>query len=164
MGLVMPDPRAGFKLPVSPGTVARAEEIGYSVPMRITAHIALPILLVLAACTTPREACVENAEAEYRGLQTAIAITEANVARGYALDREQYAYRGATFCAGGTFGNNPYMGLSNCNSTRYRTVVRPVPIDIEEEERKLASMRARLPVARERRDAKIGACYQQFER
>ena len=132
--------------------------------MRTAVHLVLPLCLGLVACTTPREACVENAEAEYRGLQTAIAIAESNIARGYAVERDQYAYRGATFCMGGTFGDNPYLGLSNCNSTRYRTVVTPVPIDIEEEERKLASMRARLPAARERRDAKIGACYQQFER
>ena len=76
--------------------------------MRIAAHVLLPLCLGLAACTTPREACVRNAEAEYRGLLTAIAIAE--------------------------------------------------------EERKLASMRARLPGARERRDATIGACYQRFER
>ena len=132
--------------------------------MRTAIHLALPLCLAIAACTTPREACVRNAEAEYRGLRTAIAIAEANVARGYALERDQYAYRGATFCTGGTFGGNPYLGLSNCNTTRYRTVTTPVPIDIEEEERKLASMRARLPAARERRDARIGACYQQFER
>lgn len=132
--------------------------------MRIAPHILLPLCLGLAACTTPREACVENAEAEYRGLETAIAIAEANIARGFAVDRDQVAYRGATFCAGGTFGNNPYLGLSNCNTTRYRTVVTPVPIDIEEEERKLASMRAKLPAARERRDVTIGSCYQRFER
>lgn len=132
--------------------------------MRIAAHVLLPLCLGLAACTTPREACVRNAEAEYRGLLTAIAIAEQNIARGYAVERDQVAYRGASFCTGGTFGRNPYLGLSNCNTTRFRTVVTPVPIDIAEEERKLASMRARLPGARERRDATIGACYQRFER
>lgn len=119
--------------------------------------------LALAACTSPRQACVERAEQDYAGLQAAIRVAEDNIARGYALDREVVAYRGVTFCSGTGFERHHVgLGLSTCSEPRLRTVARPVPLDIEAEERKLASMRARLAGARELRDRRVAECYGRY--
>lgn len=119
--------------------------------------------LALAACTSPLQQCVEQAEADYRGLLTAIAIAERNIERGYAVDRQIVPYRGIDFCAGTGFRRDRVgLGLTTCRDTRLRTVATPVPLDLEAEERKLASMQARLPGARELRDRRIAACYARF--
>ncbi|NNU80684.1 hypothetical protein HMH01_09575 [Halovulum dunhuangense] len=119
--------------------------------------------LGLAACASPLEQCVSQAQRDHDGLLAAIAIAEANIARGYGVDREVVPYQRPVLCTGVGLGTGRVgVGLTGCSETRFRTVETPVPLDIEAEQRKLASMRARLPVARARRDAAISACYAQF--
>jgi hypothetical protein len=45
--------------------------------------------LALAACQTPREACVSEASEELRTVDALIAETRGNLDRGYALETEQ---------------------------------------------------------------------------
>lgn len=116
-------------------------------------------LLGLAACASPQEQCASRASADYNGLQAAIATAEANIARGFALEQEVRADSRLTFCTGTRFGTRVSTGLSACRETRLREVARPVPLDVEAEKKKLASMQALLPVAREKRDRALAACY-----
>lgn len=119
-------------------------------------------IAILSACTSPRQQCVDAAEAEYAGLLIAIETARANIARGYALETEVRSAR-TNFCIGTTFGgDNLFGGLSTCREPRVRTVERPVPIDIAAEQRKLESMSARLPAARAKRDATVSSCNARF--
>ncbi len=91
----------------------------------------------------------------------AIAISEANLQRGFAVSRDYVPSSGFTFCSGTRIGTHGFGGgLLACQSARLKTVTTPVPIDLAEEERKLASMQSRLVVARELRDRRMNACYQ----
>ncbi|MEO1313610.1 MAG: hypothetical protein AAFV27_07005 [Pseudomonadota bacterium] len=120
-------------------------------------------LMALAACATPLEQCVDGAARQYANLQEAARIAEGNIARGYAIDRRVVPVNRVRFCTGTSFGNRVRGGLSTCSQTDYRTIETPVPIDLAAEQRKLASTRERLSVAREQRDQQIGACYQRFQ-
>lgn len=100
--------------------------------------------LALAACATPREACLRQATSELATLDKLILTTEANLRRGYALEREAYNASVLTFCAGkiarGT--EDGVLGLNYCHETetRYRDV--PTAIDPAAERRKLAELRS----------------------
>ncbi|WP_112322573.1 hypothetical protein [Oceanibium sediminis] len=127
--------------------------------LRHLGALAAPLLLL--ACATPQERCLDSARANVTGLQTAIAIAEANIARGFALDRQVVPQSRLTFCTGTGFGERVRVGLNTCRETRYRTVSTPVPLDIEAEQRKLESMRERLPTAIAERDRAVAACLAQ---
>jgi len=115
--------------------------------------------LVLCACASPQEVCVSRANQNIAGLDAAIAVAEANISRGFALEQEVVARNGFVFCSGAGFGGSVRIGLRTCSGSRYKTIQTPVPLDIEAEERKLASMQARREVVRERTDSQIAACY-----
>lgn len=113
--------------------------------------VLLPLLLVLAACTTPQEACQRQATEDLRTVDRLIAETEETLRRGFAVDREPYVSSGIDFCIGNGVGVwNGGVGLSYCNrvETRYREV--PRAIDRRTEQRKLAELRqTRQRLARE---------------
>lgn len=119
--------------------------------------------MLLAACSSPLEQCVDSAARQFANLQEAARIAEGNIARGYAVERRVVPRSRVQFCAGTAFGDRFRGSLSTCNQVRYRTIETPVPIDLAAEERKLASTRGRLAIAREQRDQQISACYQQFQ-
>jgi hypothetical protein len=120
----------------------------------------LPLILcalTLAACATPQERCVLNATKELRTVDGLIAESEANLARGYAIEREYERRPRLTFCAGGIRSN---VGLSFCRDTDLYVRDRPVALDPEAERRKLALLRerkARLEVASSRAVAACGS-------
>ena len=45
--------------------------------------------LALAACATPREQCIGQATRDLRVLNSLIAETQGNLARGYAIEEQQ---------------------------------------------------------------------------
>ncbi len=81
-----------------------------------------------------------NATKELRTVDGLIAESEANLARGYAIDRELERRPRLTFCAGGIRSN---VGLSFCRDTDVYVRDRPVALDPEAERRKLALLRDR---------------------
>ncbi len=112
--------------------------------------LALGLALGLAACASPEERCVIAATKERRTVEALIAETEANLARGYAIDREAERRPRLTFCAGSARSN---VGMSFCTREDIVYRDRPVAIDPEAERRKLALLRerkARLDAAAER--------------
>jgi len=121
--------------------------------------VTLAALCLLAACATPREACLRAATAELRTLDRLIARTEADLARGYALEREPYSAATLDFCVGsGRFHDGLGLGLRYCPDveTRYREV--PVAIDPAAERRKLAQLRSRRAEEAQRAAAAAEAC------
>ena len=112
----------------------------------------LAALLILAACATPQERCVNAATEDLRVVNALIAETRANIARGYAIVREPETRVGIRFCTGRS--NNLVLCTDNETTNRER----PVALDLDAERRKLRSLeekRRELEV-RTRRD--IAAC------
>lgn len=114
-------------------------------------------LLALAACASPKERCILDATKDLRTVNALIAESEANLARGYAIDRELERRPRLTFCAGGIRSN---VGLSFCRGSDIYVRDRPVALDPEAEQRKLALLRerkARLEIATQPAVAACGA-------
>ena len=97
----------------------------------------LPVL-ALAACQTPREACLSEGSRELRTIESLIRETQGNLSRGYAIETEQEVEVIRTTCEveleDGTEGRVP------CDRTDVDEVERPVAIDFEEERAQLASL------------------------
>ncbi len=113
--------------------------------------ILLLLLSALAACATPRESCLKSATKDLAIVDELILQTQANLSRGYAIDREAYISSRVDLCLGsgnyGYRGRGVGVGWTYCTvpDTRYRE--KPVPIDGATEQRKLAELkqtRARL--------------------
>ena len=124
----------------------------------------LAALAALAACASPRQACLRAATTDLRNVEALIAEAQANISRGYAIAREPYVTTGVDFCYDPVVGigldgrGGVYGGLRYCNTveTRYRT--RPVAIDLAAERRKLAELQAtRARLAREA-ERRLAAC------
>ncbi len=94
----------------------------------------LPIL-ALAACQTPREACLSEASHELRTVESLIRETQGNLQRGYAIETEQEVDVIRTTCEveleDGTEGRVP------CDRTDVDEVQRPVAIDLVAERAQL---------------------------
>ncbi len=121
--------------------------------------VPLAALCLLAACATPREACLRAATAELRTLDLLIARTEADLARGYALEREPYNAATLELCVGsGRVRDGLGLGLRYCPEieTRHREV--PVAIDPAAQRRKLAQLRVRRAEEAQRAAAAAQAC------
>ncbi|MEM6740527.1 MAG: hypothetical protein AAF646_10430 [Pseudomonadota bacterium] len=102
------------------------------------------VLVVLAACATPRDACLRASLSEIATLDRLIVETEGNLARGYRIEREPVVSTGLDFCLGrGIHDSGVRIGLRYCNSveTRYREV--EVAIDPDAERRKLTQLRGK---------------------
>lgn len=105
----------------------------------------LLMMLLLAACGTPQEQCIQRETRDLRTLDRLIAETEANIARGYALVEVQtvdlvpdICYRHGVRYPDGRHGRAvPY----SCFSREIDTELRPRAIDLNVEKAKLASMR-----------------------
>jgi hypothetical protein len=98
----------------------------------------LLVLLALAACAAPREACEDRVGVEIRRLNALIAETRADLARGYRTERD---YRdgfgvGLTLCSGGRD-----VRFCTGSGTRYR--IDREAVDPEAERRKLDALEAR---------------------
>ncbi len=119
-------------------------------------HLFIPSLAFLAACATPQERCINSATNEVRTLQKLIATSEGNIARGYAIHKQEQPYKVASICY--DKDKKPYA----CLETEFRTVETPVTIDIAEERRKLAQLKHRLPDAKRRMNDGIKRCRVQY--
>lgn len=113
---------------------------------------ALAACLVITACSTPQEQCISRAAAEYRGLMSKIRTAQENVNRGYAIHRQTVPYTVPDICT------DREGKRYRCPRTEYRTEETPVPINIREERRKVATYKARLPAARRAADAGAAQC------
>lgn len=94
-------------------------------------------LVVLAGCATPYERCVAPATGQLRTVDALIAETQANIARGFALERVRDIRYDLVPC-------HDIDGLVRfCREPVAIERARPVAIDRTVEAGKLASLRAR---------------------
>ena len=99
--------------------------------------ILLP-LLAIAACSTPREQCISNANGQLRTLDRLIDVASGNVQRGFALAEVQDVRILRTTCQG-TNGDGSTFRFP-CEETETFIRREPVSINIVEERVKLAQL------------------------
>ena len=117
---------------------------------------ALLPLAILAACATPREACISDVTRELRTLDRLIAETRANVDRGYGLEERQEVRTVPGFCPGETEDGVEFTVRCERTETRTRNV--PVAIDLDAERRQLDQLLDRRARQQEASDAAVRAC------
>jgi hypothetical protein len=125
--------------------------------MRLAATIpALLALGLLAACETPREACISDASRELTRVNRFITETRANIARGYALDSRQDVQVIPDRCTGQTESGEEFT--YRCDRTEVVDVDVPVPIDLRAEQAKLDSLLEQQAALQSQSQATIQAC------
>lgn len=128
--------------------------------MRPLPVLALLSAVALAACQTPREACISQASRELRTVESLIAETRGNLDRGYALETRQEVNVVRDTCtvemSDGTEARIP------CDRTDVDDVSRPVAIDLSAERAKLESLLEQRGRLLAQRDAQLQYCVQAF--
>ena len=109
------------------------QRMGKILRPKILGLIALP--LFLAWCLSPLERCISQANRPAVATASAITETQGNIARGYAIHTQTVPYPIMYFCT------PPGERAHYCTRQGYRTVETPVAINIDQERRKLASLR-----------------------
>ena len=119
---------------------------------RISTALPLIALLLLSACATPLQQCLNAADRPQKELSRAIETAELNIARGYAVhrSRDYYTYWGTC--------HDYYKGYYLCPKTGTRIKETPVAIDVGEERKKLAALRKSLPGAQARAQTAAHQC------
>lgn len=112
--------------------------------------------VLLGACASvSRDQCLRAATEEIRTLDRLIAETEAGLARGYGIDRQDVPVLERRHCTGSS-------GSATCLETDIVTVERPVAIDPAAENRKIAAMRANRQALIPRAMLQIAECKRRF--
>jgi len=112
--------------------------------------------LILAACATPREQCINDASRELRVLTGLISETQENLARGYAVETVQDVQVITTTCTGTNEDGSTFTFPCQETETRESTV--PVAIDLAAEQAKLTSLLARQSQLQSATNAAIQQC------
>ncbi|WP_084863362.1 hypothetical protein [Salibaculum halophilum] len=115
----------------------------------------LPLVL-LAACATPREACISDARAKLRLLESQIDTAQGNIDRGYALAEVQDLRTVTRTCTGTNEDGSTFT--FPCEETRTFTREEPVAINVAEERAKLADLRERRNAEATRAEERIRQC------
>ena len=104
-------------------------------------HALLLLPLALAACATPREACINEASRNLKIIDQLIVETRANLERGYAVEEKTEVRTVRKMCS--TELPTGETVKTPCSDVETRTVKVPVAVDLEEEAAKLASLTKR---------------------
>lgn len=120
-------------------------------------------LATLAACGTPQEQCISRNTRDLRTVDRLIDEAEGNLARGYAFETVTVYEDHWTYCSPPPpREGEPEPKPRLCLDERPVTERRPKAIDLNEEARKLASLKEkRVSLAREAEKV-IAACKAQY--
>ena len=113
-------------------------------------------LLALAACATPREQCINQANRDLRVLTNLVAETQGNLARGYAIAEDQQVRTIRRTCRGQNSDGSTFR--YRCDETETFTTSRPVAIDLNAEQAKLNSLVQRQQQQRAASDQMVLQC------
>ncbi len=116
----------------------------------------LLVLPLLAACATPREACISQASQQLMTLDALVIETQDNIARGYALATQQQVVPVQKTCTVRDSNGQPIF--VPCNEVEVRDIQVPVAIDLNAERAKLASLQERQRQMRGAVDAAVASC------
>lgn len=117
----------------------------------------------LAACGTPQEQCISRNTRDLRTVDRLIKEAEGNLARGYAYETITVYEEYWTYCA-------PHRGKKGeppppprmCLDERPVSQQRPKAIDLNEEARKLESLKAKRKQLAQQAEAVIAQCKAQY--
>ena len=123
--------------------------------MRALLLLSVPAL-ALTACATPREACISSAQRELRIIDRLVAETQANIARGYAVEERTEVVTVRGTCIGTNDDGSSFT--FSCPETETRTRTEPVAIDLAAERAKLDSLLERQAAQRSATEAAIQQC------
>lgn len=104
-------------------------------------RLALTLCALLAACGTPQEQCINRSTRDLRTVDRLIAETEANLARGYALETVTVYETEWTWCHSHSKPGEPPRPPHMCLDREPVTKTRPKAIDLRDEARKLESLK-----------------------
>ena len=116
----------------------------------------LLIPLVLAACETPREACISNATRELATVSRLVVETRGNIQRGYAIGTRQVVQTIAETCR--TQNEEGLITTFPCDRTEIVDIEEPVAVDLNAERAKLDSLLERQAQMQRQSDAVIAQC------
>jgi len=118
--------------------------------------LAVGALGLLSACTSPQEACINQANSQYSVLLSSISQTQGNITRGFAIHRQQvpYTYTGSCY--------SQYVGNYSCPQTGYRTQETPVAVNVSEERRKLQELQSLVSNYRAQSVSAVAQCRMQY--
>lgn len=121
-------------------------------------RLTLPALLLLTACGTPQERCIAASTRDARVVTQLIAETEANIARGYALESAAEMRPDWVDCTPLPTEDNPNPRKDMCFVDVPTEVTRPVAIDLNAERAKLTSLRQKQATQAAQTDAIVAEC------
>lgn len=120
------------------------------------ALFALPLLLALGACATPRQTCIAHVTHDQRVIDRLIARTQANIARGYALETRQEVVQVPDFCR--VTADDGSVSLVSCDRVEVQDHQVPVAVDLNAEQAKLTSLLERQRQMRAQTAAAVAQC------
>lgn len=103
-------------------------------------YLFITSLVTLAACASPQETCKTKATQDLRIVQSLIVEAEETLARGYRYETKTRLIPSLEICFG---GERRYTNVSFCHRNVPVTNRKPVAVDLEEERRKLRSLKAK---------------------
>ena len=105
-------------------------------------RILLPALLILVACGTPQEQCINRNTRDLRTMQSLVDETQANLARGYAIEEYTVWVPVWQICdvQPATDPAQPAPPPRYCFDDEPQTQTRPKAIDLNAERAKLESL------------------------
>lgn len=125
-------------------------------------RLALPLLALLAACGTPQEQCIRQNTRDLRTVDRLIAETEGNLDRGYAFETITEYDDYWAYCPQPQVPGAPPVPDRLCLKERAVTVQRPKAIDLNDEARKLESLKTKRAELSRRAEALVASCKEQY--
>jgi hypothetical protein len=130
---------------------------------RRAAPAGLAACLLLAACATPQQRCINDATRNLRVVGDLIAQAETNLARGYGIRQDTiwvpvWEQCTAPVVVQNADGSRTFYPGQMCLDDEPRTVNRPVAIDLEAERRKLSQLQAQRKKLEREAGPAVAAC------
>lgn len=126
------------------------------------------LLLVLAACGTPQQQCINAVTRDLRVVEELIGEAQVNLARGYGMEDVTVFVPRWDYCAPAVIVQNAdgsqtmAQAPQMCMDNEATTVTRPVAIDLAAERRKLAQLQAQQGILMKRAEPAIAQCRVQY--
>lgn len=127
-------------------------------------RLALPALLVLSACGTPQEQCINAATRDMRVVDRLIAESEGNLARGYGYQQVTVWTTRWVPCGPPPppVEGQPKPKPQMCLDDVPETVRKPVALDLAAEAQKLAGLKAKRAAQAKAAAPQIAACKAEY--
>lgn len=127
-------------------------------------RLLLPALLILTACGTPQEQCINRNTRDLRTMQKLVDDTQANITRGYALEEYTVWIPVWQICEvqAAVAPGEPTPPPRYCFEQEPETRTRPKAIDLRAEAAKLESLLARRDELARAAEPVIAQCRAQY--